>query len=390
MFAGLFLSLGVQIAFLQLWLEDWGLSAAEIGVLNLLAVAVRIIAGVVAPSLADRLGRPRAMIVGLALLGAAAGALHLVAQGRLEIYLLTIFLSAAYAGLMPMADAHGYAAAEREGFSYRRARSVGSFAFLVATLAGGVAVERFGANAAPIWIAVSLAVAALAAWGAPIRAEAETPEGSGRLAGPDRAGVRAFLTSGVFLLFFASVAGSMASHAVYYVYGSIHWRALGYSEAEIGALWAVGVAAEILLFFVGRTVIDALGPVKALWLASIGAALRWSAMTLDPGGAALVLLQCLHAVSFALAHLAALAFIAEAAPANRRATAQGVLTAVSGGVAMFGATALAAWAYPTFGADAYWLGGVSGALGAVAAWRLGKVWRGGLAVGGAHPPAARA
>ena len=46
----------------------------------------------------------------------------------------------------------------------------------------------------------------------------------------------------VFALFVAVVAFVQASHAVMYALGSLHWRALGLGETEIGALWAASVA----------------------------------------------------------------------------------------------------------------------------------------------------
>ena len=363
LFSGLFLALGMQMAFLQLWLEDWGMSAAEIGVLHSAGVAVRIAAGVAIPAWSDRWGRPKAALTGLALIGAAAAVLHLAASSRVELYLLTVVLSAAFAGLIPMSDAHGYAAADRAGFSYRRARAVGSLAFLAATALGGVAVARYGVDVAPVWMALALALGAAGAADAPFpRAREAAP--------PVWRGLRAVLSRPGFALFMLAVAGTTASHGVYYVYSSVHWRGLGFSEAVIGGLWAWGVAAEICLFMIGRSAIEWLGPARALAIGGAAAALRWAAMAFEPGLAALIGLQTLHALSFGLIHLASLAFIAERAPANLSATAQGVTAAAAGGAAMLLAASLAAWAYPVYGSGAYWLSAVFGVIGCAAALAL--------------------
>ncbi|MBX2855623.1 MAG: MFS transporter [Rhodobacteraceae bacterium] len=376
LFSGLFLALGMQMAFLQLWLEDWGLSAAEIGVLHSVGVATRIVAGVALPAWSDRWGRPRAALTGLALVGAAAAALHLAASGRAELYLLTMLSSAAFAGLIPMSDAHGYAAADRAGFSYRRARAVGSLAFLAATALGGAAVARYGVDVAPIWMAVALALGAIGA--------ADAPFPSARKAAPPIwRGLWSVLSQPGFALFMLAVAGTTASHGVYYVYSSVHWRDLGFSETVIGGLWAWGVAAEIGLFMVGRSVIERLGPARALALGGAAAAFRWTAMAFEPGLAALIALQTLHALTFGLIHLAALAFIAARAPANLSATAQGVTAAAAGGVAMLLATSLAAWVYPIYGSGAYWLSAGFGVVGLVAALALAAPWSG-------HAPAEEA
>lgn len=361
-FSGLFLGLGAHMAFGQLWYEDWGLSAAEIGLLNAFAVAVRIVTGVTLPALSDWIGKPRRFLAALALIGALAAFAHLWAETRLALYLLTLMLAGVFAGMIPLTDAHGYAAAERLGFSYRRARSVGSFAFLLATFGVGVAAERAGVDMVFVWIGAAFGLGAAAAWVAPMRGQ--------KAKGAVWRGVGEMLRAPGFLRFLGCVATVNASHAVFYVYGSIHWRSLGYSETLIGALWAWGVLAEIGLFFVGRSLMERLGARLGLMLAGAAGLLRWSAMSFDPGLVWVVALQTLHALTFALMHLAALEFIARAAPETRRATAQGLMSAAGGGVAMVLAMSLAAWAYPQFGARAYLIGAGAGLLGLILALGL--------------------
>lgn len=373
LYGGLFLSLSVQIAFLPLWLEDWGLSASEIGALGAFAIGVRVVVGLAAPALADWFKAPRATMALLALLGVAAAALHLVADDRLALYALTAALASAYAGMVPLADAHGYAAADQIGFSYRRARSVGSFAFLAASFFGGVAIDAYGVSIAPIWVAASLLLVVWAAAGAPTVSTEEA-------AAPFLRGVAGFAKSRVFLVFLVAASATMSSHAVYYAYGSIHWRSLGWSETTIGALWAWGVVAEIGLFFIGRSIFERIRPTTALALAGAVAVVRWGAMAFDPGLAATVVLQTLHAGTFALMHLATLAFILAAAPKGANATGQGILSAVGGAVGMLPATALAAWLYPVYAGGSYWIGAACGAIGLAASLVLGRLWTGGRVV----------
>ena len=98
-------------------------------------------------------------------------------------------------------------------------------------------------------------------------------------------------------------------------------------------LWALGVLAEIVLFALSARLPAAFTPSVLILIGGGGALVRWTAMALDPPGALLPLLQCLHGLSFGATHLGTLAFIGRAAPAGLAATAQGYL-AVSTGVAM--------------------------------------------------------
>lgn len=377
LFAGLFLGLGAHMAFAQRWFEDWGLSAAEIGAYHVLAVVVRIAAGAALPAAADRWRRPREVVVALAALGLIAALAHVMVETRWALAVLTAALAAAYAGLIPLIDAGAYAAAERRGFSYRRARSVGSFAFLFATFALGALLDVFDAiDLVVIWMAGALALVAAAALAAPLGPAPTEAETEAETAAPGGfwTAARALLFDRSFALFLIAVAAINASHAVLYTYGSVHWSGLGFSDTAIGALWAWGVAAEIGLFFIGRTVMGRLGPARALMLAAGAAAIRWTAMAFDPGLAAAAALQTLHALTFGLMHLAAMEFIARAAPDGMRATAQGLMSATAGGLGMALGAVAAMGAYPVLGGPAYLLGAALGLVGVFAAARLARAW----------------
>lgn len=392
-YGGLYTSLAAQLAFLTLWLQQWGLEAAEIGWVNAVVVAVRIFAGFAAPALADRLGRPRAVMVTAGLAGAAAVGMLSMAGTRTEIYLFVALLSICCAALIPMSEAHGYAGAQRVGFSYQRARSAGSVAFMATTFLCGVTVQAYGLDVTMIWLAAPLLIVAAGAMLAPMqhgaaarpaaRSAANSTEQQTAPEPSDQ--TRGWMTSSVFLLFVLSVASIQSAHGVYYVYGSLHWRSLGLSESLIGALWSWGVIAEIGVFMIGAQVIARLGAVRALAIAGGAAILRWSIMSLDPPLAALIALQALHGVTFGVTHLATMALIQNIAPPNRIATAQGLLAAGAGGVGMLIATLAAAQAYPLIQGGAYLIGALLGASGLVAALLLARLGAPGLERRGDEP-----
>ncbi len=350
-YAWLFAALGAQMAFLPLWLEDHGLSLEEIGTLTAFGVGVRIAAGVAAPALAERLNADRRMLIGLFALGALAMGLHLGVETRAGLYALTAAAAAAFAGALPLIDSAAYANAKRCGFSFAKARSAGSAAFLAATFLVGAAAQAAGSDAVIWWMVVAYAGAMVSALLAPIGAGATRSD-----APPAQSGVRVLgglLRDPRFLLVLAAAGAINASHATYYVYGSVHWRALGFSETLIGALWAWGVLAEILLFFRGLWILERLGPERALLLAGAASAVRWACMAPDPGLAALVFLQALHALSFALTFLAALEVMARSAPERSRATVKGFGGAVAANLAMALGAMLAAEAFQVSAAAAW-------------------------------------
>jgi hypothetical protein len=134
-----------------------------------------------------------------------------------------------------------------------------------------------------------------------------------------------------FIAVAAAASLIQGSHALYYSFSTIDWQAAGFGGGTIGVLWALGVLAEIVLFALSARLPAAFSPSVLILIGGTGALVRWTAMALDPPGALLPLLQCLHGLSFGATHLGTLAFIGRAAPAGLAATAQGYL-AVSIGV----------------------------------------------------------
>jgi PPP family 3-phenylpropionic acid transporter len=183
-----------------------------------------------------------------------------------------------------------------------------------------------------------------------------------------------------FLLFLLAASAIQASHAVYYAFGTLNWRAQGISDGTIGALWAIGVVAEIGLFAVSGRVITSLGAARLLLAAGAAAVVRWALMAGDPSLLATAALQCLHAFSFGAAHLAAIYFLTHAVPEDRGATAQGIYAATVAGLALGLATIASGPLYKLMAGQAYAVMALIAFVGAVSARLLEGQWRGGLVV----------
>lgn len=366
-----FASLGAHMPFWTLWLGDWGLSAGQIGLYTALGVAARVGAGLMIPALADRLDARRNTAAACAGVAALLFLAHLGIGSEAVLLAATVSTGAAMAGIGPIAEALGLAAARAHGFAYAHARGLGSAGFLVANLAAGVLIARLGVDVALWWIVVCLSLVAALMLRHP---------GGRRVAGqipPDLREIRALILNPTFALFVATAAAIQASHSVLYAYGSIHWRALGLSEGRIGALWAASVAAEIaLMLSVGGRAVARLGPVTAMALGAAAGLLRWGGMMADPTGWALWPLQALHAGTFALAHLGAMAFIARAVPPRFGAAAQGAMGAMAVGIGLALGMAAAALVYPALGGLTYAIGLLFSALGLALCTCLGRAWRG--------------
>jgi PPP family 3-phenylpropionic acid transporter len=222
----------------------------------------------------------------------------------------------------------------------------GSFAFIFGNFAAGFAADAIPARHL-IWLMViASALMAIATWTlAPLAASTVEPSVQG-------ASRQKSLRDPAFVAVIVAASLIQASHAVFYGFSAVQWRAAGLDGTFIAALWALGVAAEIVLFAVQGRLPPIFTPTVLLLVGASAGVLRWAGMALDPPAFILPWLQLLHALSFGATHLGALMYLAHHAPPDQAATAQGYL-AITAGLAMAAAMGISGVLYEDFGSRAY-------------------------------------
>jgi PPP family 3-phenylpropionic acid transporter len=87
----------------------------------------------------------------------------------------------------------------------------------------------------------------------------------------------------------------------------IRWGAAGVGPSTAGLLWSLSVAAEVIVFlFVGRLLLDRLGPAGAAMLAAAAGSVRWAIMAETAWLPAMAAIEPLHGLTFVLLHLTCL------------------------------------------------------------------------------------
>jgi MFS transporter, PPP family, 3-phenylpropionic acid transporter len=355
-YSALCAALGFQMPFLPVWLAAKGLDAVAVGIALAIPLVVRLLAIPAASWIADRYDAARAVIM-IGAAGSLAGYIAVGLAGMPGAIMVAIALASAfYVPLMPLADAYALRGLTARGRGYGPVRLWGSAAFIAGTLVGGLLLDLIAPREL-IWVVVTALLLNAAA------AAALAPLGDHRSgAGAHGASASMLLRNSRFLIVAAAAALVQASHAVFYGFSALQWRADGLDGMTIGALWAIGVLAEILLFAVSPRL--ALEPTTLLLAGAAGAVVRWAVMALDPPPVLLLMLQCLHGLSFGATHLGAVGFVARAAPAGLGASAQGYL-AVVGALVMAGVMGISGELYAQWGSGAYWAMAVLAALGAL-------------------------
>ena len=363
-YAAFFATSGLYLPFFPVWLAAKGLDAAAIGIVLALPQFLRLAATPVGTRLADRHGTLKGPLVAAALATVAGVLLVAFADGFAMILGAVALMTLVSAPMLPLGDAYALTGLAARALSYGPVRLWGSVAFMAANLAGGLMLAWL-APVDLIWpILAGYGAIALAALGlAPLRVA--SPVDVRPRSGP--------LRDSAFFAVMAAASLVQASHALYYGFSALAWSAQGLSGGAIGALWALGVGAEIVLFALAPR-LPAVAATTLIALGAAGAVLRWAAMALDPPAAALPALQVLHALSFGATHLGTMAFLSRAAPERSRAAAQGDVATASG-LAMAAAMALSGALYQRYGAAAYGAMAVLAAAGGVLALVAARLMR---------------
>ncbi len=369
-YAAAFLVTGAQLPFWPVWLAARGLDAKEIGAVFAAAIWAKLVVMPAIGALADRFGRRRVMCV----LAATAFAAYIglsPAAGFWPLLALNLVALTAQSALMPLGDTISLALSRSEGLDYGRVRVWGSVSFIVASLGAGLVLAHSSDEPVLPLVLGASALLMLACRGLP--SSDAPPPGAVlfrvRGAAMRQPGMHQVIGDRRFWMFVATASALQASHQVYYGFGSLNWRSLGFSPTTIGWLWAEGVVAEILLFWQGRRLLPILGPLGLMALGGLAGIVRWSLAGLVVSLWAVSALQLLHALTFGASYLGAMHVLSRTVPPAAAASAQTLYTAVSsgagGGLAMVAAGAL----FAAFAGQAYLFMAALSAAGL-----LGTLW----------------
>lgn len=365
-----FAYIGAFAPYFTLYLQSLSFSAWDIGVLMSVGQVMRLLAPVLWGWLADRLGR-RIPVVRLSAILSVVG---------FFVFFFTVEFWGVFAGMcamtffwsasLPLVEALTLDHLKGRTEDYGRIRLWGSVGFVAAVLGVGALLD-----AAPLttllWVCV-LILAGIVACAAAL--EESPPNVVARSHPPLRLGLlRPEVLALLAACFFMS-----AAHGPLYVFFSIHLVDHGYGKTLVGALWSLGVIAEILVFLLMPGMIRRHSP-RAILLASFAlAVLRFLLIGWQVDSLPLLLAaQVMHGATFGAFHVAAVTALNRWFPSQQQGRVQALYGSVSFGAGGMLGNLFSGEAWTSLGPEwTYTVGAVLAFVG----WLL--VWRGMAAGGG--------
>ena len=347
-----FLPAAVTVTYLPIWLNEQGVTDAQIGLINTLPMAGILLFSVFVGRLADRAADwKQAIMIGTGL-AAICSLLLGFAEGFLMILLVWTMTNLASGLVGPVADAATMRLSLRLGFSFGVTRAWGTVGFLSMCFATGYLILWFGA-ASFVWLFAATCLARfLAAIALPRLRDVDQPrikpEGT-------------FLSREVIAAFqpwvlLPVIAGAVlfANHMVMNAFSSLVWKQQGLTESTIGILIALGAAAEAATMFAWKR-INIRFPARVLILiAGAVSVLRWIGMSLSPPLWVIVLMQLGQAVTFTFSYLGCLYFIAKRTSEDISAEAQSLFGVMMQGFSILVVSSFGI-AFGVVGVNAFWI-----------------------------------
>ncbi|MDS1773353.1 3-phenylpropionate MFS transporter [Vibrio vulnificus] len=357
-FLGFFFAYGVYLPFWSLWFKEQGVSSTDIGLLVGIGLATRCVANMV---ITPRIHKAEHIMPALRWLSFAAlifVGFHFFTGGSFWLMALaTVLFNLCCGPVVPLSDALANYYARLKMLDYGRTRLWGSIAFIAGSTVVGYLIALYGTDmilyTALVGVFISLLLSMRSANVMPVTRSEHHSE---------RPKLTQLLTDGPVVKFLLLAALIQGSHAAYYSFSAIYWQQAGHSEEIIGYLWSLGVVSEVAVFALSKRLFAGWS-LRALFVAaSIGVMLRWGITASTTLLLGLVLVQLLHGVTFAMAHIAAIQYI-QNSEEHKMVALQALYNALPLGAFIAAMTAFSGWGFEHWGANVFW---VMAAMGLVA------------------------
>jgi PPP family 3-phenylpropionic acid transporter len=345
--------------YMPVYYQSLGLQLDAVGLLGALSAAAGLIGAPLWGAAADRFGTSRLVLPAAAGGAALAAGLLAVVTGPTAVVFAVAALALAMGGVAPILDARALETVATDRNRYGRLRVWGSGSFIVSTVIAGLLIEQTGIRGLFIVFIPGLVATALVGFG--LRSQELLPSL------PRLEGIRSVLRSPVLVPFLLAALLAWSAASAINGFFSIRLVEIGAPESLVGISWALGALVEIPVMVAfpmlgSRIAVERLlliGALLFLVRAVVVVALR------DP--LLVTLSMAVHGAAFALVLVGGVTYVSRHAPQGTAATAQGVLSAVTFGLASVVGPGIGGLLAPWLGLPGMFLvAAVASAIGLVA------------------------
>lgn len=321
-------------AFVGLFTPYWGLyltslkfSPIQIGLLLALFQFGRVVSPNIWGWLADRTNKRSQWVRLIAMMGSIFFAYSFFANSFYEILFIMMSMSIFTSSTIPLIESLTLAhlSSGKGNFDYSKIRVWGSVGFICAALFMGFGIDFFGIKAL---LFVLLSVQILIYF-----QSLRVPEHVSDIKNEARRPILNVIKDPQVIAVILGCTLMVSSHGLLYNFYSIYLNTLDYSSMVIGALWAVGVICEILIFLCMPKILKLVDLKQVLLISLILAVARFFLIgTFADNLWVLIFAQTLHAATFGSFHVASVQIIEYFFHTEHHARGQSLYNSITYGV----------------------------------------------------------
>lgn len=321
-----FITWGIFLPYWTGWLiNDKGLTVSEASIIMGFGLVARAISTMFIFPFVSKVMSNKNVLIFFTASSLIVTLLYIPINSFSGLFLMTLLFSAFYPALLPAVESSASTLMQHGSIHYGKARSLGSFGFVVAVLIISMISGMYGEQMI-LWMMILGLTALLIIQFMPapqVLSLVPVKENGKTLSMKGLFEVKSF----IIVLFVVILL--QGAHASYYNYGYIYLQDLNVNPFYIGMIINVAVIFEVVYFYKADTILTKWKPSSLLLVAAIGSSIRWILVYAFPNMPMFIISQALHALSFAMAHYAFIRYISKALPQEQIPNAQGIYSALA-------------------------------------------------------------
>ncbi|MEI6234322.1 MAG: MFS transporter [Planctomycetota bacterium] len=320
---------GLVLPYFPKYLDALGFTKTQIGCVNTIGPVMLTFVPLLWGFIADKTGRT-ALLLKIASAGVAVTlATFALADIRTYVGVLCVWFVYSFfqSTQLPLADSLALVEARRIGTDYARLRLWGSISFILVSFGFGQYLQHGGDITWVPKLAAGLAVcAALCA-----HLLRQYGTGPARVPPTFRDAGKLFHDPSL-MWFFAAGLIHQAALSPYYLFYNLHLSNLGLGQDIVGWSFALGVGAEVAMFWFARPLFKHKPLFPLMAVSFLMSSARWLAVAYVTNGPLMACIQIAHAFTFALCYAGSIAHLEKNIREPLRATGRAMFSAISLGL----------------------------------------------------------
>lgn len=321
-----FITWGIFLPYWTGWLiNDKGLTVSDASIIMGFGLVARAISTILIFPYVSKIMSNKNVLIFFTVASLVTALLYVPIDSFVGLFIMTMLFSALYPALLPAVESSAATLMQQGGIHYGKARSLGSFGYVVAVLIISMITGMYGEQMI-LWAMIFglTALLAIQLMPAPNVLSLAPPKETGKALS-----MKGLFDVKSFIVVLFVVILLQGAHASYYNYGYIYLQELNVNPFYIGMILNVAVLFEIIYFLKADTFLTKWKPSSLMLLAAIGSTVRWIMIYVFPSMPMFIVSQALHALSFAMAHYAFIRYISQALPKEQIPNAQGIYSALA-------------------------------------------------------------